>query len=118
MKSLLLAAALLLSVSLPALAENTLTVNPNTGMIDLPGNAHIITNDDDNTPRGIIIRNRDSIWYRAITAPLRPDDLYVKNRALPGATANVCGQITNINDRNKCIGEAIREQEKLRRKYD
>lgn len=101
----------------PALADNT-TVDPYANTIRLPGNAYIVTNDDEG-PRGVIIKNNNSVWYRAVVAPYAgPKDLYVPQRAPMGFIDSTCGGITSINEKNKCIGDAIREQEKLRERYN
>lgn len=116
MKRVLLA-LILCGLTSPALADST-KVDPSANTTRLPGNAYIVTNDDDG-PNGIVIRDDRSIWYRAIVAPhTGVRDFYAPQRAPMGFVDGACGGITNINDKNKCIGEAIKEQEKLRKRYN
>lgn len=109
---------ILCALTSPSLADST-KVDPNANTIKLPGNAYIVTDDDDEGPHGVVIRDDSSVWYRAIVAPHANDrDLYVPQRAPMSYVDSVCGGITSINEKNNCLRDALREQEKLRKRYN
>lgn len=95
---------ILLFVSAPVMAQE---------VIELPGNARVITTDSN--PQ-IIYRgyDTDDLIYRRI--------LGVENRAYRGTSihqfSDVCGDTKTLRDRRECQKDAAEEYEKLQRKYN
>jgi hypothetical protein len=106
MKQLLV--CLLIAFSFPAMAQE---------VIELPGNARVITSDDN--PQ-IIYRgyDTDDLIYRRIFGPSdRASRLETRNVPL-NEFSDVCGGTKTLRDRRECQKDASEEYRKLQEKYN
>ncbi len=114
MKKYLLA-ALLLCFALPVHAETQIVRRDGDVVTQLPGNAQIVTNPNGG-PRGVYIRNDDSIGERLLFGP--STRVYAPGGTYNNAAGNVCPGNLSVSDRNKCMRDLMKAQEKVRRKYN
>lgn len=110
MKHTLLFAMLLL---LPVMAM----AQDDTSVIDLPGNAKVITGGNNNG--NVIIQRkygtRDYIYDRLIN----DDDRRLSRNTVPVNDINaICGGADKQSDRRECRRDVIKEQKKLYKKYN
>ena len=103
----------------PAFAE-TVIVQGNGGpgtVQQLPGNATVATGGGG--PSGVYIQNNDNdILYRAIVGRDRYYRRGYNNVAPVGSVSAACAGTDRTVEYNRCMREAIRDQEKLQRKYN
>ena len=110
--------ALALLLSMPALADNV-TIVQGSGertVQKLPGNAQIVTGDGDT----VIIRGDDDVWRNML---LGPRVRYYGGNAYGNgggynSVSSVCPPTLSTSDRNKCIRDFAKAQEKIRKRYN
>ncbi|PZQ44384.1 MAG: hypothetical protein DI551_10245 [Micavibrio aeruginosavorus] len=116
MKKLMLA-TLLACLSMPAMAEDVQIIRREGDRVqNLPGNAQIVTNPN-RGPTGVIIYNNDdSLLYRTLVG--RRNNIYMPNAATSGGVASACPPDLSVSERNRCVRDVIKAQEKIREKYN
>lgn len=114
----LLACAVMAPSMAAAQSNNNTAVNvaPGTTLRELPGNAYIVEGNNSNN-NTIIIRDGRSIWYRTLFNGDEPYPHPRPNYAPQSAVNDACGGDMSVSKRNKCIGDVIKAQEDLRKKY-
>lgn len=97
-------------LSCPALADNvTIVRDEDTQVRNLPGNAQIVTGDRDT----VVIQGDDDVWRTMLLGPRVR--VYGGNNASVTAT---CPPTLSVRDRNKCLRDFSKAQEKIRKKYN
>jgi hypothetical protein len=120
MRTILTIFASLVLLSAPAIARDERPVyvpSEGTTLRELPGNAYIVEDKDDNGPV-VIINNGYSPLYRALITPRPKDPVYLYQSAPYGAVVNTCGNTGTISERNRCVKGLIRERERALRRYN
>lgn len=93
-----------------ARADNvTIVRDPNATVQNLPGNAQIVTGGRDR----IVIQGDNDVWR---TMVLGPRVRYYGGHSANGVSA-VCPPTLSTSDRNKCLRDYAKAQEKIRKKY-
>lgn len=101
-------------VLLPASAGAQENV-PQGNMTELPGNAYIV-HDNNGRNEGIRIDGGgESILYRSLFG--RYPNRY-RNGSAASDVNSVCGHLTKVSEKNKCVGDFIKQREELREKYN
>lgn len=105
-------------VFLPFQAGAQVTVENGTTLKELPGNATIVTGRSGQG--GVLIYNNDeSLLYRTLVAPrYRYGNNPVQNNASMSDVQSMCGQITRVSEKNRCIADVLKEREKLQKRYN
>lgn len=118
----ILPAILVLLMSLPAMAGDNVTIvrDPDAQVRHLPGNTTIVTGNDSG-PSGVLIQGDDDIARTMILGPRVR--LYGTHNVYGGAQtgggfSDVCGGDLSDHKRNKCLRDAAKAQEKIRRRYN
>ena len=114
----LLACAVMAPSMAAAQSNNNTDVNvaPGTKLRELPGNAHIVEGNNSNN-NTVVIRDGRSVLYRTL---FNGDEYYPhqrRNYAPQSAVSDACGGDMSASKRNKCIGDVIKAQEDLRKRY-
>lgn len=111
-KTLLTIAAMLVLLPAHARAQDNV---PQGRMTELPGNAYIV-HDGDHGHKGIRIDGGgESVLYRSLFG--RYPNRYRGGSAVSDVNS-ICGHLTKISERNKCVGDFIKQREDLREKYN
>jgi len=115
MKKILLIIALML-VSFPAMADNVTILQSEGDVVrQLPGNAQIVTNPGRRDT--VVIQGDDDVWRRMLLGPR--ERIYMPNYGRDtGGVNSVCPPTLSVSDRNKCVGDYIKAQDKIRKKYN
>jgi hypothetical protein len=97
-------------LSVPALADNvTIVRDPNTQVRNLPGNAQIVTGGRDT----VVIQGDDDVWRTMLLGPR--NRVYAPNY---GGVNSTCPPTLSSRERNRCIRDMSKAQEKIRKKYN
>ncbi len=109
----------LMVLSVPVMADTIIIPNSGSGEVttrELPGNATIATGGGG--PSGVYIQNDDDVLYRALVGRRHWNNRAYNNTApVDGVTAACAGADRQV-EYNRCMREAIRDQEELYRKYN
>lgn len=100
--------------ALPVIADDNVTIirNPDAEVRHLPGNTTIVTNGGGG-PSGVYIEGDDDIWRTMVLGPRTR--IYAPNY---GTVNSTCPPTLSIHDRNKCVRDMMKAQEKIRKKYN
>lgn len=97
----------------PAMADNvTIVRDPSATVQQLPGNAQIVTGGRDK----LVIQGDDDVWRTMVLGP-RTRFYAPTNRGNNGVNAT-CPPTLSSGDRNRCVRDFIKAQEKIRKKYN
>lgn len=115
MKKALLFTILCLTAA-PAFAESE--------VINLPGNAKVVTNGSSNN--SVVLRgyDTDDVIYRRLINPGQDTYTYRRNnnrygnRQPASDAAAICGGIERDRKRERCVEDVLEEREKLMKKYN
>lgn len=122
--ALIIASCLL---TFPALAQDgtpvqngNATIQNGSTIRELPGNAYIV---DGGGGGGVTIRGNESVLYRTLVRPYQERHFYNNAPVGQGSASmndvqSICGNETDISDRNECVSDVIKEREKLQRRYN
>lgn len=108
--------AFILTSAMNAKADTVIYTTPSnqTTVQELPGNARIVTD----SSRTVRLNGEESILYRSLFGRYPENRAYRENSAPMADINRFCGQTDNISDRNRCIGDVIRERRDLLKKYN
>ena len=96
-------------LSAPALADNVTIIRDEDSQVrDLPGNAQIVTGDRDT----VVIQGDDDVWRTMLLGPRVR--MYGNNNSVVAT----CPPTLSNHDRNKCLRDFTKAQEKIRRRYN
>lgn len=107
--------AFALMLSVPAFADNV-TIVQGSGdrtVQNLPGNAQIVTGGGDT----VVIRGDDDVWRNVLLGP-RVRYYGGNNGGNAGSVSSVCPPTLSTSDRNRCIRDFAKAQEKIRKRYN
>lgn len=107
--------ALAVLLSSPALADNVTIVQGGNERVvrELPGNAQIVTGDRDT----VIIRGDDDVWRSMLLGP-RVRYYGGNGNSNANGVTSVCPPTLSTSERNKCIRDFAKAQEKIRKRYN
>lgn len=112
MKKILIFASVVF-LGAPAFADNvTIVRNPDAEVRQLPGNTTIVTNNGSG-PSGVYIRGDDSIARTMLFGPRTR--IYAPNY---GGVNSACPATLSVGERNKCVRDLMKAQDKIRKKYN
>ncbi len=106
--------AFALMLSVPAFADNV-TIVQGSGertVQKLPGNAQIVTGGGDT----VVIRGDDDVWRNVLLGPRTR--YYGGNNGGYNSVSSVCPPTLSTSDRNKCLRDYAKAQEKIRKRYN
>lgn len=103
--------AIALFLSFPAAADNVTIIEGNNERVvrDLPGNAQVVTGGGGT----VVIEGDDDVWRNLVYGPRTR--IYAPNHNSVSAT---CPATLSVRDRNKCVRDMMKAQDKIRRKYN
>lgn len=101
---------LLCLMAVPALADDVTIVQGGNERVvrDLPGNAQIVTGNRDT----VVIENDDSIVRHMLLGPR------VRVYGGNNGVSSVCPPTLSTSDRNRCLRDYSKAQEKIRKRYN
>lgn len=104
-------AAMFCLTPLAALADNvTIIRNPDAQVRDLPGNAQIVTGGG---REKIVIEGDRNIWRDMVYGPRTR--IYAPGQ---GSVSSTCPVSLPVVERNRCVRELMKAQEKIRKRYN